>query len=180
MVRCALLKVMAIGGLLVATFSCKTAETMRTSPNEMKEGTAPSAGANSADTKDTSGRKLTDDEIARVVYERARLEIEGGANTASSSEVRSLLAAEAFKFLVIGMEAGGKPVAELKAADLVKVQIEGTYIRTTDVYENPEGPEDACLAFTAAAGVRKAGEGWEVPTDDGAFKVLGESATECL
>lgn len=159
--------------------SCKTAETARNSTNDVKS-------SESKDTSDTGARPAltgvtidASDDLARIIYERARQEIEGGSSSIGASEVRSLMGAESFSYQVLAMENAGRKVKKLGDADAVQVQIEGTYMRTTDVYENPEGPEDACLRFTAASGLRRSENGWELQEEKAGFAVLSESVVSC-
>jgi len=154
--------------------SCKTAETAQSSSNEVKSGDA----AGKSDVA-KAGKPLANEELTRMIYDRARQEIEG-STTSDAAEVKSLLGQEGFRFLVLDMVGNGKPVKDLAAADELRVHVEGSYMRTIDAYENPDGPEDSCLAFTAAAGVRRTGETWEIPADKGGFSILGETNTACL
>ena len=178
-------KILAFALPLIATAlvaGCKTAESARHSTNDVKSPDSTSSNSSSSDQARPAASGLSldaSDEIARLLYERARQEIEGGSSSLGASEVRSLMGAESFQYQVLAMENAGRRVKKVGDADTLQVQIEGTYMRTTDVYENPEGPEDACLRFTAASGLRRADGTWEVESDKAGFAVLSENVVSC-
>jgi hypothetical protein len=186
MVQLYRLKILALPLVVSMLFAgCKTSESARHSTNDVKSPDSPDSKlSNNADSDQTrlstSGISLdASDEIARLLYERARQEIEGGSSSLGASEVRSLMGAESFRYQVLAMENAGERVKKVGDADTLQVQVEGTYMRTTDVYENPEGPEDACLRFTAASGLRRADGTWEVESDKAGFAIQSENVVSC-
>ena len=136
---------------------CKTtSSTSSVQQGASLESTAP-VGA--------SGRQvLSDEQLARKIYDFAREKLESFGEETTATHLDDF---ERFKFEVVS-----------RNQETMRVEFTGTYRKTADLYENPEG-DFSCYTFQAGVELVGNGSSWEIPRER-EVGVASENLIECL